>query len=414
LLPADNNLLCLRCHGAPGPMKAPVIDPTAHSHHKADSAGNQCVTCHMPTTNYMQRAPRHDHGWLKPDPLLTKELGIPNACNRCHVDQTTDWALQAAENWYGQRLESGQRRRTRAVATAQARIPAAVESLLALLQTEDVPAWRATLLDLLGPFARTDLVVAAATTSLGAKDALERAAAVRLLTGAPGFRGQLRPLLHDLVRLVRLDAAWALSADLAPGSAERKELDAYLALSLDQPAGRFRLGQDLANRDRLGQAEVEMNRAATWDQVSAAIHEGRGLVLSAEGKPLEAAAAFSRAAQLQPIDALSAYRAALAYAEARRPVEAEQALRLALERDPRLDRAWYNLGLLFAQTDRLTQAVEALQRAEQVAPTVADYPYALATILLRTGDRQAALAAARRVRLIDPDNVAVRRLLDGP
>ncbi|MBI2498123.1 MAG: hypothetical protein HYV75_09540, partial [Opitutae bacterium] len=119
LLPAADNQLCLQCHAAPGRVQpggthAIPIDPVAHSHHPAGSAGNQCVNCHMPATNYMQRAPRHDHGWLKPDPLLTRELGIPNACNRCHADKSTGWAVQAAENWYGPRLEGAQRTRTRA------------------------------------------------------------------------------------------------------------------------------------------------------------------------------------------------------------------------------------------------------------------------------------------------------------
>jgi predicted CXXCH cytochrome family protein len=123
ILPAGDNQLCMQCHAAPGRVmaggaRAVPIDPLAHSHHQPGSTGNQCVTCHLPTTNYMQRAPRHDHGWLKPDPLLTKELGIPNACNRCHADQTTDWAIQAAEAWYGPKLENAQRIRTRAVAAA--------------------------------------------------------------------------------------------------------------------------------------------------------------------------------------------------------------------------------------------------------------------------------------------------------
>ena len=34
----------------------------------------------MPVTTYMQRHPRHDHGFTIPDPLLTKQFGTPNAC----------------------------------------------------------------------------------------------------------------------------------------------------------------------------------------------------------------------------------------------------------------------------------------------------------------------------------------------
>ena len=94
------NDLCLKCHNGGNP-KAPVIDAAIHGHHKLTDKGGECVGCHMPVTVYMQRHPRHDHGFTIPDPLLTKELDIPNACNRCHVDKTTDWAVKFADEWYG-------------------------------------------------------------------------------------------------------------------------------------------------------------------------------------------------------------------------------------------------------------------------------------------------------------------------
>ena len=42
------NVLCLECHGpnSPNGPHAPTIE--AHTHHKAGSAGNECVSCHMP------------------------------------------------------------------------------------------------------------------------------------------------------------------------------------------------------------------------------------------------------------------------------------------------------------------------------------------------------------------------------
>jgi predicted CXXCH cytochrome family protein len=152
ILPVANNMLCLQCHGGVGRQGAPVIDPTAHSHHPAASTGNRCISCHMPTTTYMQRDPRHDHGFLKPDPLLTKELAIPNACSTCHPDQNVDWAIARTDEWYGAKMESRQRERARVVHAAQNLAPQAAEKLLALLPREDIPAWRATLLLLARPF----------------------------------------------------------------------------------------------------------------------------------------------------------------------------------------------------------------------------------------------------------------------
>ncbi|MEY2881042.1 MAG: hypothetical protein RLZZ15_3422 [Verrucomicrobiota bacterium] len=416
LFPATDNRLCLRCHTAPTPAfpKAPVIDPLAHSHHAAGSTGGQCVSCHMPTTTYMQRAPRHDHGWLKPDPLLTKELGIPNACNRCHTDRPVDWAIEKTTAWFGAKLDSHQRARTRAVAAAQARQPAALAPLLAALAKEEVPAWRATLLELAAPYLdAAPEATTAARAALAAPDPLERAAAVRALASHPEHLPLLRPLLSDPVRLVRLDAAWALSSTLDATSPARAELDAYFALSADQPGGRLRIGQDLANRNRHTEAETEMRRAAEWDPYSPGVREALGFVLNARGQPREAAAQFFRAAQLQPADAPAAYRAALAFAEAGQLPDAELAFRQTLERDANFDRAWYNLGLLLAQTNRLADSVAALKKAESLAPRTADYPYALATVLLRMGDREAATAAARRALAIDPAHAQAAELMRG-
>ncbi|MBI3884552.1 MAG: ammonia-forming cytochrome c nitrite reductase subunit c552 [Opitutae bacterium] len=416
ILPTARNELCLQCHAAPGRVqpngtRAVVIDPVAHSHHAEGSAGNSCVACHMPATTYLQRAPRHDHGWLKPDPLLTKELGIPNACNRCHADKPAEWASAASEIWYGAKMESRQRARARAVAAAQAGRPEAAGALLALLKNEDVPAWRATYLGLLAADGDNAAVPAEAVKALRAPEAVERAAAVRLLAGGREPGAALTPLLQDPARLVRLDAAWALAPTLAAGSPERRELEAYLALSLDQPAGRLRAGQDLANRGDLAGAEKEIAQAAAWDPQSPVILDAHGLVLAGLGRPAEAAEKFSRAAGLAPADAPVALRAALALAEAGQWDAAEKMFRLAVARDPRFDRAWYNLGLLLAQRERLADAAEALRRAEAAAPAVADYPYALATVLLRAGDPGGARAAAQRALTLAPGHPGARQIL---
>ena len=420
ILPVSNNQLCLQCHGdsgriMAGGIRAVPIDPLAHSRHQADSAGNSCVACHMPSTTYMQRSPRHDHGWLKPDPLLTKELGIPNACSTCHSDQTVDWAIAKSDAWYGTKLDSRQRARARAIAAAQSDQSHATEGLLALLRDEDIPAWRATYLSLLATLGDGARGQAVAQTALNAKDPLERAAAVRYFTGAPDASRLLTPLLQDPVRLVRLDAAWALSAELPPKSASRDELDAYLTLMMDQPAGRVRLGQDLANRGDLVSAANETARAVTWDPYSPGIRDAHAMVLAGLGKSAEAGSAFYRAAELAgAAGAPMAMRAGLAFAEAGQLTEAENSFRLAVRSDPKFHRAWYNLGLLLAQVERLPEAMTALREAEAHGPTVADYPYALATVLIRSGDNAGAREAAQRALRIEPGHPGARQIQRAP
>jgi predicted CXXCH cytochrome family protein len=408
ILPVADNQLCLQCHAAPG-RKLPggavavAIDAVTHSKHQPGSPGNSCVACHMPTTTYMQRSPRHDHGWLSPDPQLTRELGIPNACSNCHGDQGLDWNIARSDEWYGHKVRSRQRARARAITAAQGAAPGAADALVALLVTEDIPAWRATYLALLPATGDADKGRGRALAALQAVDPLERAAAARYFHGDPAAATLLAPLLFDPVRLVRVDAAWALSSTLPSDAAARRELDDYLALSLDQPAGRVRRAQDLANRGQFDSALAEVDQALAWDPHSAGIYETRALILSAAGQLGAAGEDFNRAAERsgQGGGAL-ALQAGLAFAEAGRLAEAKHALQLAWRKDPTLHRAAYNLGLLCAQQGDFAGAIAALRAAEAAAPRIADYPYALATVLLRGGDHAGARAAAERALAIDP------------
>lgn len=419
ILPAANNALCMQCHTAPGRLmpggaKAVPIDPLAHSHHAEGSSGNSCVACHMPTTTYMQRSPRHDHGWLKPDPLLTRELGIPNACSRCHDKEGIDWVIAKADDWYGKKLDSRQRARARAVSAAQAGEPQAANGLLELLATEDIPAWRATYLDLLAPAAEQPAVRAAATSSLRAESPLERAAAVRALGQLADTGALLRPLLQDPVRLVRLDTALSLTSELPADSTPRRELDAYLNLTRDQPTGLLRLGLDHANRGQLDQAASLLEKATTWENQAPELRSYLAQIHLGRGRPTEAAARFAEAAQLAPAEAQSAYHAALAYAEAGATPEAERWLRATVQRDPNHDRAWYNLGLLLAQKGDRPAALTTLATAERLNPRSPEYPYAAATVHLQAGRPEDARAAALRALAIDPAYAPARRLLAGP
>jgi predicted CXXCH cytochrome family protein len=417
VLPSNDNQLCQQCHATPGRVMpggvlATPIDPQRHSRHQSGSAGDRCVACHMPTTTYMQRSPRHDHGWLKPDPMLTMELGIPNACSRCHEKEGLDWVIAKADAWYGPKLDSHQRARARAVAAAQAGTPDAADRLLALWTKEDIPAWRATYLSLLPALEDSKKGATAAKAALKSPDPMERAAAARFFAGRAEASSLLMPLLSDPVRLVRLDVAWALSPDLPASSPARRELGDYLQLTLDQPAGRLRLGQDLANRGDLIGAEREMQRAVEWDPHSPGIRETQAMVLAGLGRMAEAGNAFYRAAeQAGNRGAPVAQRAGLAFAEAGQMAEAENALRLALRIDPRTHRARYNLGLLLAQADRLSEAAKELQAAESLAPNIAEYPFALATVLLRLGDRNAARAAAERTLRLEVAHAGAQQLL---
>jgi predicted CXXCH cytochrome family protein len=94
------NALCLDCHGpnAQAGPHAPSVE--AHTHHKADSPGSECIACHMPKIEQTiadQNVRSHTFHFVTPGE--TETLKIPNACNLCHADKSIAWAKAALESW---------------------------------------------------------------------------------------------------------------------------------------------------------------------------------------------------------------------------------------------------------------------------------------------------------------------------
>ncbi|MDA7625031.1 multiheme c-type cytochrome [bacterium] len=214
------NALCMRCHTGTYP-NSPKIDPPTHTHHKLNGEGGQCVNCHMPQTTYMQRDPRRDHGFTIPDPLLTKEHGIPNACNRCHTDKDTDWAIAAVDKWYGPRMDRPTRKRAQWIAKARVGAPGSQENLLQLLREEKTPFWKAVATELLYPWTNDPEVTNQLLGNLSHTNALLRGTTARALDpiarrGDTRIDAALGKLLDDPVRKVRVDAAWTLRDRVSP------------------------------------------------------------------------------------------------------------------------------------------------------------------------------------------------------
>ena len=97
------NTLCLDCHGPSSPNGPHTTSIENHTHHKADSAGSQCVACHMPAiqTEGVPGVYVHAHTFKVITPQMTEQYKVPNPCTSCHDDKTTAWATQAMRNWPG-------------------------------------------------------------------------------------------------------------------------------------------------------------------------------------------------------------------------------------------------------------------------------------------------------------------------
>ena len=421
------NLLCLRCHAAPAApattptlsppiAPAPVIVAAAHSHHAPDKPGGRCVDCHLPQTVYMQRHARHDHGFTIPDPLLTKQLGIPNACNRCHTDRTTDWAIEAVDKWYGPRMNRPSRTRAQAIAAGRANRPGAEANLLRLLTDEKVPLWRAAAANLLRNWSHEPHVANALIHVAKDTNAIVRAAAARALetpaqSGNVAAAGLLQLLLADPVRGVRVEAAWSLRARVAAQSLAGRELRHMLEHNRDQPTGLLQLGQWFADRGDPAESLACLRRAVEWDAGSPPLQAALALALNAQGQTAEAVRHLEAACRLAPRQAEYRFNLALGLNELGRLPEALAALEETVKLDPQFSRAWYNLGLAYNGRQQTDRALDALVQAESLDPRSPQAAYARATILARLGRTAEALTAARRALEIAPNHAEAAQLV---
>lgn len=420
------NDLCMRCHNQPVTTKIAIL-PEAHGHHPMDKAGSLCVDCHMPQTPYMQRHLRRDHGMTIPDPLLTKEFGIPNACNRCHTDKTVDWSIEWMDKWYGDRMKRPARDRARLLARLKNGDRSAASETAALLAREHNAYWRATIIRFLstvideaGPAASpAQLAVFKAlgddaTQVQGAAiDALEPLVASPLESLLPGLRAALQSKLDHPSRLVRIKAAWALRRWLPADAPARQDLLAFLRQNEDQPLGAFRWAQLLMDTGDLPGALTWYEKTVSWDPGSAPFRHAYATALDMAGRPDQALVQALKAVELEPDQAIHRYALGLLYAETNQLEEARQALRDAVQRDPGQARFWYNLALSESKLGDVSAALDAIRRAEQLQPGVADYPLTRARICLDHNQPDMARSALQRALEISPGNQQARQMLSG-
>jgi predicted CXXCH cytochrome family protein len=93
-------VLCLDCHGPNSPNGPHAATIEQHTHHKAGSAGNECIECHMPKiAQTIGDINVRSHTFHFVSPAKTQAMKIPNACNVCHADKPASWAVAVLKTW---------------------------------------------------------------------------------------------------------------------------------------------------------------------------------------------------------------------------------------------------------------------------------------------------------------------------
>jgi len=371
-LRAEGNAVCLQCHAAD------KFNHPGHHHHAMDTAGASCVDCHMPETKYMVIDPRRDHSMRIPRPDLSVSLNVPNACNRCHTDQSNEWAVEKMDKWYGQREIDWQDSAVILQAARQGN-PKALPQIESWIGSEAIPAiTRATLLGEFAPYLSTsslNLVVSA----LYDEDPLIRLSAVRTLADTgPGIRQQLLfSMLDDPVRAVRLEATRLLTdvpASLLTQQQEEKlskafkDYEASLKVNADRPEALSQLGVFYAEQGRKDEAETSYQRAISLDKHFSGAYINLADLFAAGEQETRAADILKQGLAVLPDD-------------------------------PGLH---HSLGLSYIRAKRHEEALVELKKAARLAPENAHYPFVYAVALHGTGDIKKAISTLESALLKHP------------
>jgi Tfp pilus assembly protein PilF len=418
---APGNALCRTCHDA-------HYDSDAHTHHPTGSAGAECRGCHMPVTVYMQRDPRHDHSFQRPDPDATLALGVPNACNRCHADRDATWAAAQVHAWYPDDGTRAMRRAaTQAIASGRQGDPATIPALIDLATNARDAVHRASAARLLVRFGTASGVTTSLVHALDDDEPVVRAAAAWALGQrphlAPEARDALLARLVDPTTVVRQHAAFALRdvkpGDVAPDVARRlaratvEWRDGQLRGG-DTPEAHYNLAILATATGSIEDAVREYRAALALWPASFQTRHNLGMLLAQAGRLDEAAAEFEAVLARDPVPE-SAFALGLLRAQQGRWRDAVAALERCVAEDPEYPRARYNLALARAKAGDTTAALDDLERAAAFDDTHREAVLALIDLARQVNDKQRLERWVLEAAKLDPavrENPELRRFFD--
>jgi predicted Zn-dependent protease len=276
------------------------------------------------------------------------------------------WAVEHAENWYGEALaESRQRQRALAISAAYDFAPEGLPRLLGLLEHEDIPLWRATYAGLIARYAPASEAIAALGSLIDDESPMVRERVVAALAMATEASEIAMDALGDSSRSVRIAAARALEGINHPvvGQPVASEWMDYLQFNSDRPQSLFILANRAAREKNLPNLQTYLDRAILLDRKNPNIHHQAAILLSMAGLNKEARARLFTGWELAPDQAVFPYSLGLLEAETGKLQTAIGYLEEAVTLQPDFYRAWYNLSLAYQKANQPEAAARAMRRA---------------------------------------------------
>jgi tetratricopeptide (TPR) repeat protein len=365
---------CIGCH----PSKGERVEQ--HTHHSRESAGSQCVACHMPYLQPPQigaavRYARSDHAVAIPRPAWDSTLGVINACAGCHASERTPTLAAQVERWYAplKPLPVG--------VAAQARGPSDPRSLLGGANAHPAARFaglahlferwvdgttsppdasaRSQVRDLTD---ETDVDTRAlALATLHWLDSGDRPTR-RLLAGALERAGERDAALRDRWSLA---LGWAGDRAAAQGNLAAAVTAYHKALEVTPDHARLLL--KLANVERdagnFSDAVAMYGRSVALDPRESLTYVNLGIALAAAGDTSGAIVAWETARRVNRFDPLPHFNLANVQLLRGQVGPAMESYRAALALEPGLVAAYLNLARAYAVAGMIADARRTVRAA---------------------------------------------------
>ena len=407
------NATCLQCHSGE------AFNSRVHHHHEVESSAGECVSCHMPATDYMVVDPRRDHSFRVPRPDLSLEFGTPNACNGCHQEKSVEWAAEQFRAWYpdvGKPFQDWTEAFSKARRGDRSAAPL-LRDLAANISRPEIA--RATALRELMPFLdQTALPVLQA--ALRDDSALVRMAAVGVLESvAPGDRYALAShLLDDPVRTVRIEAGRVLAPAMAQLTQAQQarvrtavtEYAKSQEFHADRAESQANLGNLYRNLMEYSEAVTRYRKATVLDPHFSPAWVNLSDLFRSMGQDDQAIAVLREAVQASPSSGLIRHSLGLAQVRNGDTDAAVNSLGMAARLEPESARFTYVYAVALHSTGQLQTAIDTLVMAHDRHPHDRDILLALTTFHRDGGQLEQARSWADKLLALDPGNPQYRQL----
>jgi len=378
-LKLPGNQTCTQCH------TSDVFETPKHHGHKVDTAGSQCVDCHMPATTFMQVDARRDHSFRVPRPDLTLKTQAPNLCNTCHEDKTPQWAVKNIKKWHPNSKHMGSDHFSLAFHAADNHLPNSSSMLTKIAQNKDFPEIiRASALSRLANTPDNNAVVAI-VRAVKVDEPLKRQAAI--VAAMPYEISQRWRMINSLLDDSRLPI--------------RSEAARALAAMLVEP---FPGGLNEVDTKRLTRALNEYKQSQAYQAERGFSHTNLGNLALELNQPEQAKSHYLTAIKVEDIFIPSYVNLADLYRTQGDEKAAQKILKQGLKINSSAADLHYSLAMSYVRSKDKQTALVHLQQAATLAGDNASYSYTYALLLQDMGQLEHSLTALQHAFKLTPNN----------